>query len=299
MPNLEKVRRALAGAELVIVQDAYHPTETSSFAHVVLPAAVNLEQDGTFCNSERRVTLMEQAVPPPGDALPDWRWVQRVAGQMGFEKGLGFASAAEIFDEFARVTAGRPNDQSGLHHALLRQRGPQHWPFPAMGASAARRYADRVFPTASGLAKLLARPHVPPQERPDENFPLVLTTGRTLGQWHTRTKTGHVDALNRLDPGPRLRINPADAAELGVGDGQPVDITSRRGRTSSTACIDPTIAAGVVFLPIHWNELWAAGASPNEVTTDDVDPISNEPALKCCAVAVTSTQRRPRRAASA
>ena len=296
MPNLEKVRRALAKAELVIVQDAYHPTETSSFAHVVLPAAVNLEQEGTFCNSERRVTLMEQAVPPPGDARPDWWWVQRVARRMGFERGLGFASAAEIFDEFARVTAGRPNDQSGLHHALLRQRGPQHWPYPAMGASVARRYADGVFPTASGRAKLLARPHVPPGERPDAQYPLVLTTGRTLGQWHTRTKTGHVDALNKLDAGPSLRINPSDAAELGVSEGQPVDITSRRGRTSSTATLDATIAAGVVFLPIHWNELWSAGASPNEVTTDDVDAISREPALKCCAVAVTATQQRPRRA---
>ena len=288
MPNLEKVRRALARAELVIVQDAYHPTETSSFAHVVLPAAVNLEQEGTFCNSERRVTLMEQAVLAPGDAKPDWWWVQRVAKRMGFEKGLGFTSAAEIFDEFARVTAGRPNDQSGLHYALLRQRGPQQWPYPAMGASAARRYADGVFPTPSGRAKLLARPHVPPSERPDAQFPLVLTTGRTLGQWHTRTKTGHVEALNKLDPAPYLRIHPADAAELGVADGRRVDVTSRRGRTSSTAKLDATLPVGVVFLPIHWNELWSQGASPNEVTTDDVDAISREPALKCCAVAVTA-----------
>jgi anaerobic selenocysteine-containing dehydrogenase len=288
MPNLEKVRRAMGKAELVIVQDAYHPTETSSFAHVVLPAAVHFEQDGTFCNSERRVTLMEQAVTPPGEARPDWWWVKQVAREMGFGKGLSFDSAAEVFDEFARVTAGRPNDQSGLHHALLRQRGPQQWPYPAMGASAARRYTDRVFPTPSGKARLLARPYVPVSEKPDAQFPLVLTTGRTLGQWHTRTKTGHVEALNELEPGPCLRIHPADAAELGVADGQPVHVTSRRGRTSSTAKLDATLSPGVVFLPIHWNELWAPHASPNEVTTDEHDPVSKEPALKCCAVAVTA-----------
>jgi anaerobic selenocysteine-containing dehydrogenase len=290
MPNLEKVRRALGKAELVIVQDAYHPTETSSFAHVVLPAAVHFEQDGTFCNSERRVTLMERAVPPPGDAKPDWWWVKQVARQMGFEKGLAFESAAEVFDEFARVTAGRPNDQSGLHHALLRQRGPQQWPFPAMGASAARRYTDRVFPTPSGKARLLARPYAPASEQPDAQFPLVLTTGRTLGQWHTRTKTGHVEALNELDPAPCLRIHPSDAAELGLADGQPVHVTSRRGRTSGTAKVDATLSAGVVFLPIHWNELWAPHASPNEATTDEHDPISKEPALKRCAVSVTAAR---------
>jgi predicted molibdopterin-dependent oxidoreductase YjgC len=249
---------------------------------------VHFEQEGTFCNTERRVTLMEQAVPPPGDAKPDWWWVQRVAKLMGFEKGLAFASAAEIFDELARVTAGRPNDQSGLHYALLRERGPQQWPYPAMGASAARRYTDRVFPTPSGRARLLARPYVPQDERPDTRFPLVLTTGRTLGQWHTRTKTGQVDALNKLDDRPCLRINPADAAELGLADGQPVHVTSRRGRTASTAKLDTSLSAGVVFLPIHWNELWSPGASPNEVTTDDADPVSKEPALKCCAVAVTA-----------
>jgi predicted molibdopterin-dependent oxidoreductase YjgC len=104
---------------LVIVQDAYFPTETTKFAHVLLPAAVNLEQSGTFCNSERCVSLMQQIVPPPGDARADWEWAQQIAQEMGFRAGLQFRNAAEIFDEFARSTSGRPNDQSALSHEWL------------------------------------------------------------------------------------------------------------------------------------------------------------------------------------
>ncbi len=286
MPNLEKVRRSIASAELVVVQDAYFPTETAKLAHVVLPAAVNFEQDGTFCNSERRVTLMEQVVPAPGEAMPDWWWVRQVAAEMGFTRGLKFQNAAEIFDEFARVTAGRPNDQSGMHHAMLRERGPQLWPHPALGQEVERRYTDHVFPTPSGKARLLARPHLPREESPCREFPLVLTTGRTLNQWHMRTKTGLVAQLNRLDPAPYLQIHPDDALELALVDGEPVEIQSRRGAARSVVRIDERIAAGTVFMPMHWGNLWGEGASPNEVTSDAVDPLSKQPSLKYCAVNV-------------
>jgi predicted molibdopterin-dependent oxidoreductase YjgC len=286
MPNLPRVRRALERAELLILQDAYYPTETAGYAHVVLPAAVHFEQDGTFCNSERCVTLMRHAVPPPGDALPDWAWVQQVAGEMGFRRGPSFGTAAEIFDEFARCTAGRPNDQSGLSHALLRDSGPQQWPYPAGAAPVARRYADGVFPTASGKARLWPRPHALPLELPDDDFPLVLTTGRTLNQWHTRTKTGTVEQLNKQDPAPSLQMHPDDAARLGLRNGQAVSILSRRGEARSTLRIDVDILPGCVFLPIHWNELWSPAASPNEATSHERDPISMQPTLKYCTVAV-------------
>jgi ferredoxin-nitrate reductase len=287
MPNLPRVRSALEKAELVIVQDAYHPTETSRYAHVLLPAAVNLEQDGTFCNSERTVTLMRQVVPPPGEAKPDWWWVREVARGLGFERGLKFDSAAEIFDEFARTTAGRLNDQSALHHALLCTKGPQQWPYPAMTAAPVqRRYEDHVFPTPTGKARLWARPHLPPDERATREFPLVLTTGRTLNQWHTRTKTGLVSQLNALDSGPFLQMHPDDAAELWLDDGDAVEVSSRRGAARTRVRLDARVSPGVVFMPIHWNELWAEAASPNEATSDATDPLSKQPSLKCCAVAV-------------
>jgi anaerobic selenocysteine-containing dehydrogenase len=286
MPNLPKIRRALTKAELVIVQDAYYPTETTPYAHVLLPAAVNFEQDGTFCNSERRVTLLEQCVPPPGDAKPDWWWVREVAKSMGFERGMSFGSAAAIFDEFARTTTGRPNDQSALYHDMLRVKGPQQWPSPALGRSTRRRYLDGQFPRPGGKAKFWARREIPREEQPDAEFPLALTTGRTLNQWHTRTKTGTVTQLNLKDPAPYLQMHPEDAAALRLEDGQQVEIRSRRGTAVSPLRIDEAIPVGTVFMPIHWNELWSPGASPNEASSDDKDPISKQPALKYCAVAV-------------
>jgi anaerobic selenocysteine-containing dehydrogenase len=162
MPNLPQVRQALQKAELVIVQDAYLPTETTEFADIVLPAAVNLEQSGTFCNSERSVTLMEQAVPPPGDAQADWFWACEVARRMGLGRGMSFSNAAAIFDEFSRSTSGRPNDQTALTHERLQKQGPQQWPFPALGQSAMRRYEDGQFPTPSGRAQFFASPNIAP-----------------------------------------------------------------------------------------------------------------------------------------
>jgi sulfite reductase (NADPH) flavoprotein alpha-component len=286
MPNLPRVRAALERAELVIVQDAYDPTETGAFADVLLPAAVNLEQCGTFCNSERRVTLMEQAVDPPGDAKPDWWWPRQVAEAMGFKNGLRFDTAEEVFDEFARITAGRPDDQSALSHAVLRAKGPQQWPCPALGRPSARRFQDGHFPTPSGRARFFARPWTAPEETPDDRFPLVLTTGRVAGQWHTRTKTGLVAELNKLDPAPYVRMNPSDVTRFRLEDGQRVEVESVRGCAHGVLRVDPSIPIGTVFMPIHWNDLWSPHASPNEATTSAADLISRQPALKCCAVAV-------------
>ncbi len=286
MPNLPRIRRALQNAELVIVQDAYYPTETTSFADIIFPAAVQFEQAGTFCNSERRVTLMEQVVPPPGDAKPDWWWCKQVAEALEFKSGVKFSSAEEIFDEFARVTAGRPNDQAALSHEVLRKKGPQQWPSPALGQSAARRYQDGVFPTPSGRARFFARPFTPTSESPDGQFPLVLTTGRMAGHWHTRTKTGLVPALNKVDKASFLQMHPDDAAALGLRDGQKVDVRSRRGNSITLLRVCSDTPIGMVFMPIHWNDLFAQSASPNEVTVDNSDPQSHQPALKYCAVLV-------------
>jgi sulfite reductase (NADPH) flavoprotein alpha-component len=299
LPNLKSVRAGLEAAELVIVQDAYHPTETNRFAHVLLPAAINLEQSGTFCNSERRVSLMEQVVAPPGDARPDWWWVQQIAQEMGYGRGMSFPNAAAIFDEFARSTAGRPNDQSALHHKLLREKGPQQWPYPAMGQSRSRRYEDGLFPTPSGKARLLAREHIDLEDRPSRAFPLILTTGRLLNQWHTRTKTGNVALLNKLDPAPYLQMHPDDAAALGLHDKQHVAVASRFGRATTFLKLDDAIIPGVVFMPIHWNDLWAHRASPNEVASNLRDPISKQPALKAVPVNVTPANAGVTPAASA
>jgi len=285
MPNLPVVRRALERAELVVVQDAFHPTETTRFAHVLLPAALNLEQEGTFTNSDRTISLLERAAEPPGDARPDWQWICDVARRMGFGAAFEFERAADIFREMAGMTRGRPNDQTGVDYERLRGEGPQRWPNPE-GRGAHALHEGHVFPTPSGKARLFAREYIPPEERPDARFPLVLTTGRVEHHWHTRTKTGTIERLNRLDPAPFLAMNPADARELGLESGARVCVSSRRGEARTILRVTEDVGPGVVFMPIHWNDLWEAGASVNEVTTSEADPWSREPSLKYCAVSV-------------
>ena len=293
LPDLSRVRSALRAAELVIVQDAYFPTETTAHAHVVLPAAVNLEQHGTFTNSERRVSLLEPVAPPPGDARPDWWWLREIGLALGAEALRELSSAAAIYDDFARTTAGQANDQSGLSHARLHAEGPLAWPCAA-GADPVPLHGDRRFATPTGKARFWATPHevLAEEESPDGDYPLLLTTGRVANQWHTRTKTGTVARLNRLAPEPYLEMHPDDVAALGLEAGQPVSIRSRRGLAHSVVRPSEDTPAGLCFMPMHWNELWAEGASVNEVTSPEGDPVSKQPALKCCAVRVEARPRR-------
>jgi anaerobic selenocysteine-containing dehydrogenase len=152
-----------------------------------------------------------------------------------------------------------------------------------------------VFPTPSGRAQFFAREHVDldPADRPGRAFPLILTTGRVYAQWHTRTKTAHVPALEKLDPAPYLQMHPDDALALGLHDRQHVCVASRFGRCMTFVRLDEKITPGLVFMPIHWNELWASGASPNESTSTFKDPISKQPALKAVAVNVTAVVAEP------
>ena len=155
---------------------------------------------------------MQPAAKPPGDAQPDWYWPRHVAAAMGFNRGMGFTSSAEIYDEFVATTAGRPDDQSGLSHELLARDGPQQWPYPAGGPGQAWRYTDHVFPTPTGRARFLARAPVEPDESPSPDFPLLLTTGRLPNQWHTphqdragrRAEQGQPRAVS-VDPPARCR----------------------------------------------------------------------------------------------
>lgn len=297
VPNRQQVIDGLRKAELVITQDAYLDTETNRYADILLPGALWAEAEGVMINSERNLTLTQQAVQPPGETLPDWQIIARVACAMGYEEAFSYDSAAEVFEEIKQAWNPKTGyDLRGASHERLRQQ-PLQWPCatPDTPARNPVRYRQRitaaqpsaiVFATASGKAQFFARPHLSPAELPDEDFPLVLNTGRLQHQWHTMTKTGKVAALNKLNPGPFIEIHPADAERLNIRQGLQVQIRSRRGLAILPAVLSDRVRPGNCFAPFHWNDVFGEQLAVNALTSDAVDPISLQPAFKYCAVAL-------------
>jgi len=285
MPDLERARRALRRAELVVVQDAYFPTDTSELAHVFLPAAAWPEKDGSMTNSERVVTLLRRVVDPPGAARPDWEIVAALAAELGFGAHFAWGSAAEVFDEFRRLTAGTTCDLSGITHARLAQ-GPLQWPCPHEShPGSATRYAER-FATPSGRARFVPAHPRPAAEPPTRDFPLVLTTGRLKPHWHTRTRTRWSKNLEGRAPEPLLEIHPVDARRAGVVDGGFAEVRSRRGEVVVQVRVTSEIAEGTVFLPFHWTRRDGPEKPANNLTHGALDPVSKQPELKHSAVRV-------------
>lgn len=286
--NRDTVLRGLAAADLVVVQDAYAENETLAQADIALPAALWTEAEGVLVNSERNLTLARPGSEPPGDARPDWRLICDIATRLGFGEAFDFASAEEVFDEirgFANPATGY--DLRGATYDRLR-RGPLQWPCPPGGERRNPiRYVEEgrpAFPQPDGRAVFHARPHLPPAELPDDDFPFVLNTGRLPHQWHTMTKTGKVARLNRLNPDPFVELHPDDAARLGVGDGAEVRLVSRRGEAVLPAVVTDRVLPGSCFAPIHWGEATGEGLAVNALTNDAVDPDSLQPEFKVCAV---------------
>jgi ferredoxin-nitrate reductase len=235
-------------------------------------------------NSERRLTYLPRLVAPPGEALPDAEILMRVAAALGFKASFAYESAADIFDDFAALTAGRPCDYSGLSHSRLRARRVQ-WPAPAPEhPGTARLYADGVFPTADGRARFVPVAHAEPAEPPDRAFPLTLTTGRVRDHWHTLTRTGQAPALRARTPEPIVEVNVADAQRAGIQDGDFVEIASRRGKLIAQCRVTSAIREGVCFAPFHWGRRLGFYKSANNLTLSARDPLSRQPELKACAV---------------
>ena len=290
--NRRTVIAGLEAAELVVTQDAFAETETNAYADIALPAAMWSETDGVMINSERNLTLVPGVVPAPGEALPDWQIIARIATEMGYGASFTYGSAEEIFAEiktFANPQTGY--DLRGVTYQRLSD-GPVQWPAPpGSGRRNPIRYRTDGpalrFATPSGRAVFHARPHLDPAEMPDDDYPFVLNTGRLQHQWHTMTKTGKIAKLNRLNPAPFLEINPVDAARFGIAAGDQVEIASRRGRAVLPAVLTDRVLPGTCFAPMHWNDLFGEYVSVNAVTSDAVDPLSFQPELKVCAVSLT------------
>ena len=295
VPNRRTVIKGLQAAELVIAQDAFLDTETNRYADILLPGALWAEAEGVMINSERNLTLMQKAVDAPGETLPDWQIIARVACEMGFAEAFTYTCAAEVFEEIKRAwnpTTGY--DIRGASYPRLREK-PLQW--PCASADAADRNPIRYvkdgtlsFATENGKGRFFARPHMPATEMPDDAFPFVLNTGRVQHQWHTMTKTGKVATLNKLNPGPFVELHPEDAARLGIKDKDAVEVRSQRGRAVLPAVVTNRVRPGNCFAPFHWNDVFGEHLAINAVTHDAVDPISLQPGFKFCAVSLARVE---------
>ena len=290
LPDLNRAKAALRRSPFTVYQEAYMPTETTAFAHLLLPAMQWSEKLGTMTNSERVVTLSQGFQAPLGEAQEDW-WVFAQVGQrLGFAAWFDFEDVEAVHREFVGLTRDRPCDMTGMTYDLLRTHGSQQWPYPIGSTPTSepkRLYTDLHFNTPDGRANFVALHSRGLAEPPDPDFPLVLTIGRLYGHWHTQTRTGRTDKINIMHPDPFLELHPRDAATLEVEEGEMVEVRSRRGRCELPAKITRGITPGTVFAPMHWGALWSDTAEVNALTHPAACPDSAQPELKACAVAVS------------
>ncbi|HVY44731.1 MAG TPA: molybdopterin-dependent oxidoreductase, partial [Minicystis sp.] len=271
-PNVNKVKKALMNLDFLAVQDIFL-TETAEFADVILPATSYLEKTGTYTNTDRRVQIGRPALTPPGEARLDWQIVCEIATRMGHP--MHYDKVEDIFDEFVSTT----NEYEGLDYDILGATG-RLWPaHDRSAADGVQVLFDDGFPTKDGRGKIVPCEFEPPREPPDEAFPFVLNTGRLLEHWHTGTMTRRSYALDALAPEAFVEVHPDDAARLGVGDGDAVVVTSRRGTIELPVKRSTHVAPGSVFIPFHFRE-----AAANVLTLDAIDPMGKIPGFKFCAV---------------
>lgn len=296
LPDVRLAEEALKKAKFVVVQEISSKPETLLYADVILPAAGWAEKEGTMTNSERRISYLPKIIDPPGEALPDAEIICRFARKMGYP-GFDFADNSEIYREHTLLTAGTHIDISGLNYDILKS-GSVQWPYlpGTKGGGTARLFTDKIFYTPDARAKLHPVPDAIHSERPDAEFPFILTTGRIRDQWHTMSKTGKVNKLKQHIPRAFLGIHPDDARRLSITEEDMVCVQSRRGEVRVKAKISLDIRKGVVFLPMHWGRSGDNDLSrTNNLTNNLVDPISKEPDFKFCAVRISRYQKPAQR----
>ncbi len=270
-PNLHHLEEALRNLEFLVVQDIFF-TDTCKYAHVVLPAAAYAEKDGTFTNTERRVQRIRKALNPPGEAKSDWWILCEVAKRMGYE--MSYSSSEEIFEEIRKVTP----QYAGITYKRIDRVGIQ-WPCPNEDHPGTPIL--HVGKIARGKGLFTPIEHRPPAEQPDEEYTFLLSTGRSYYHYHTGTMTRQCRVCNFYVPEPYLEINPDDAADLGLNDGDIVKVSSRRGEIELKVRISERMKRGEVFSTFHFSE-----ARVNLLTGSALDPISKIPEFKVTAVKV-------------
>ncbi len=270
-PDSNHAVEALQHLDFLVVQDIFL-TETAKYAHVILPGVTFAEKEGTFVNTERKVQRVRRAIPPIGKARPDWEIFSEISSRMGYP--LKYGRPEEILNEIRLLTPS----YAGITYERLEKEGVQ-WPCPTYDhPGTPYLHKDRF---TRGRGKFHAIHHQDPAESPDGQYPLILTTGRILYQYHASSMTGKTKGLVRLAPECLVEISPADAQALGIEDGKPIRVLSRRGDIQAKAKVTPRSPKGCVFIPFHFAE-----AAANRLTHAALDPVSKIPELKVCAVRI-------------
>lgn len=294
LPDAKMAETAMKNARFVVVQDISKRADTIRFADVVLPAAAWTEKEGTMTNAERRVSYLHKIGEAPGEAIPDAEIICRFAEKMGWGDKFNYKNFGEIYQEYTQTTQGTNIDVTGISYDLLKHHTIQ-WPYPAKNGhtkGTARLFEDHQFYTANQRAKIHAVPDENESEQINEDFPLILLTGRIRDQWHTMTKTGRVNKLKQHMPTPFLEIHPNDARRRGVENDMVVEIKGKRGIVKVKAKLTDEVKEGNCFLPMHWGRILGNDfGRANNLTNNLVDPKSKEPDFKYAAVEVMKYQK--------
>jgi formate dehydrogenase major subunit len=273
-PDVQHARDALAKLEHLVVQDIFL-TETAKYADVVLPASAWPEKDGTVSNTNRQVQIGRAALPLPGNARLDWRIIQEIAQRMGLD--WSYTHPRDVFAEMKQAMPSLDN----ITWERLERESSVTYPCDAPDKPGNEIVFGDGFPTASGRAKLVPAAIIPPAEEPDDDYPMVLTTGRQLEHWHTGAMTRRASVLDEIEPEAVASLAPVELRRLGIAPGEPVRVTTRRGVIELKARADSNVAPGQVFIPFCYAE-----AAANILTNPQLDPIGKIPEFKFCAAKV-------------
>ena len=272
-PDLNHAEKSFANLDFLVVQDIFM-TETAQLADVILPSACFAEKEGTFSNTERRVQRVRKAVEAPGSAWDDWKITSEIAKRMGYP--MAYKNAREIFEEIAALTPS----YAGLTYDRIDRQG-LHWPCPTQDHPGTPILHTQQFTRGKGLFHAID--YIPPAEQTDEEYPLYLTTGRILYHYHTGTMTRRTDGLNERAPESFVEISVEDAKKFGIENESMITVSSRRGEINVRAKVSDIVDSGTVFIPFHYAE-----AAANRLTNAELDPISNIPEYKVCAIKLSN-----------
>ncbi|MDT8429285.1 MAG: molybdopterin-dependent oxidoreductase [Pseudomonadales bacterium] len=299
LPESSRMHQALQACELVVVSDCIEDTDTSPYAHVLLPAAGWAEKDGTVTNSERCISRQRQLIPPPGEAQPDWWIVTQVAKRLGYTDAFHYTCPADIFREHAALSGfentleqnalrafniGGLAELSNAEYACLQ---PLRWPVSGQDYHCTETLlADGRFYTPDQRARFVPVQATLPKPRELDRYPWLLNTGRLRDQWHTMTRTGRAEKLMLHSPFPFVALSTRDALSTGIREGDLVRIHNQHGELLLQARIDPAQRNGELFIPIHWTQQFASAAVVNTLISSIVDPVSGQPESKYAGVQI-------------